>query len=293
MNESPFPFRSAHPHSPNNDLIREHCLWLAGGMAPRSIQSAYELLGRVDTDLHKGLAEALPQELAAWLAGIHRHPHAPPWSRSTRATYRAHIIRFYQWACDPDDPVLDYDPSARLLRPKVSAGVPDPASDAQVQACITTLNQPWQLHTVLAAYAGLRPCEIAALRREDVTETHIRIRDGKGGKVATLPVEPPVWRAVRDLPRGAVTRKVNGQPATYSWVSMSTAAAMRRAGINTTLRHLRHWHATHLRQHHDVFVVQQRMRHSNVRTTQGYAAVLPGELAASVGTLPDFTDGGQ
>lgn len=279
-----FPFHTLHTNAPNLDLIREHCTWLiAGGYAKTSIQGAYELLTRVDTDLPHGLAGALPQELAGWIG------QNLAWSQQTKATYRSHIVRFYAWAADPDDPVLTFNPAVRLRRPRVNPGVPNPASDDEVHAAVTRTAQPYQRHCVLAAYAGLRPIEIAALRREDITETQLRIRSGKGAKPAVVPTEPAVWRAVRHLPAGPVTRRLDGRPADAHWVSIKTARHLRKHGIDITLRRLRHWHATNLRRHHDLFIVQQRMRHANIRTTQGYAQVTADELARSVGQLPDFT----
>lgn len=272
--------------SPSADLISEHLTWLrAGGLSNRTIGDAGKLLHRVDATLPKGLAGALSAELAGWLAG----PDNRQWSTQTRATYRGHIVRFYTWACDPDDPVLDYNPAARLRRPRVRPHIPDPASDDQVRRCLTTTLQPWRLHCLLAAYAGLRPMEIADLHRADIDEHHIRVRDGKGHKPARIPTEPIVWRAVMDLPDGPITRKSPHAPATARWVSGATRAHLYRRGIRTSLRRLRAWHATHLRRHVDPFVVQQRMRHESVATTQRYVGISAAELAASVGLLPDYT----
>lgn len=271
--------------TPTADLIEEHRAWLqAGGFSRRTAHEACKLLARVDAETPHGLAHALPHELVRWLA----QGDGRDWAPSTTAAYRQHLRRFYVWACDPDDQVLDYDPSITLRKPKIHRPVPDPATDEQVRLCVTATVLPWRLHCILAAYAGLRPVEIAALQREDVTEELVRINRGKGWKPAVVPCEPAVWRAVRDLPPGPVTRKRSG-PATAAWVSIHTAGYLRnRAHIQTNLRRLRHWHCTWLQRHHPIRVVQERMRHASIQTTQGYAAVTSAELAASRGTLPDF-----
>lgn len=270
--------------TPSADMIMAYRIHLvAAHRSPQTVKSAIDLLFRLDRELPCGLAEAYAQELKTWLAREH-------WSASAKATYRAHIVGFFEWACDEDDPWLTYNPARRLPRPRVNLGVADPVPDDELRLCVgESAEQPWRLICILAAYAGLRPCEIAAACREDVTERWIKTV-GKGSKPAVVPTEPPVWRAVRDLPPGVLIRRPRGQAAYAKWISEKTAKYLREiVGVDTTLRHLRHWHGTWLRRHYDLRTVQERMRHANLRTTQVYTAVTQAELLSSVGALPDFT----
>jgi integrase len=270
------------------DMIAAHLAYLAVDYSPRTARDAAEVLTRLDRQLPYGLDRACHQELIDWLTQTRwSHPH-PPWSRSTRATYRKHIVRFYRWAVRDDDRWLDTDPSAGLPAVRVPHGVPSPASDRQVAAALA-LSAPWGLHCLLAAYAGMRPCEIAQLDRDDVGADNIAVV-GKGDKPALIPTHPLVWETVRLLPAGPVTRRPDGRPATAYWVTQSTSRALRRAGIGITLRWLRHWYGTSLLAAcHDLRVVQECMRHASVATTQVYTQVVDGQRRAAVGMLPDLT----
>lgn len=281
--------------TPSADMIAAYQISLeAARRSQRTIETKIWLLHRLDMDLllgqlaegsePSGLAGALPHELTAWLAKNGD-------TASAKAAYRAHIVMFYRWATDDADQWLSYDPSLRLPRPRVRKGVANPAPDDVVRRCVSEAAQPWRLHCILAAYAGLRPMEIAQLHREQVTEKWLTVVAGKGAKHAILPTEPPVWRAIRDLPKGPITRQPNGLPATYKWVSAATAQYLRgELDVDVTLRRMRHWHGTWLRRNFDLRVVQERMRHESLATTQIYTAVTDAELAGSVGQLPDFTE---
>lgn len=270
--------------TPAADMIEAHRTHLvAAGRAKQTIDLTMCVLYRLDRELPQGLAEAYPQELKTWLA----HEE---WSASAKATYRAVIVGFYEWATAEDDPWLTYNPAAKLPRPRVRPGVPDPTPDDELRRCVTEAKEPFRLICILAAYAGLRPVEIAAIHREHVTEKLIRTT-GKGNKPAVIPTEPAVWQAVKDLPPGVLVRQPKGgNAATAKWVSAATAEYLRKTmGVDTTLRHMRHWHGTWLRRHHDLRVVQERMRHSHLNTTERYTQVTRAELLASAGALPDFT----
>jgi site-specific recombinase XerD len=266
------------------DLIDAHLTYLrAGAYSPRTVTAAAKVLRRVDAALPYGLDNAATAELVDWLA-------RPGWSTQTRATYRGAIVRFYRWATRDDDRWLDFDPSTGLRRPRVNRGVPRPATDDHVHACLTRAGQPFRLHCVLAAYAGLRPIEIADLDRGDVTEHNIAVRHGKGDKPAVIPTHPVVWAALRHLPAGPVTRRRRGRPADARWVCAATADHLHRLGLPVTLRNLRHWYATTLLERcHDLRVVQELMRHASVATTQVYTQVVDERRRAAVATLPVLT----
>lgn len=267
------------------EMIDAHLTYLrAQGYSPNTIRDARRCLTRLDRDLPYGLPVALPEELAEWLARDN-------WSRQTRKTYRDHIARFFAWATDPADPWVDRNPAIGLRAPRVPTGLPRPAADHDVQLCVTTAAQPWRMHCILAAYAGLRPCEIAQLRREDVDEQWLHVHRGKGGRDRRIPTHPAVWAAVRDLPPGPVTRQVNGRPATAQWVSQMTARYMHRTlRLDITLYNLRHWYGTVTQAvQGDARVTQELMGHASLTTTARYTAVSDLRLRAAIAALPDLT----
>lgn len=262
-------------------MIDAHLTYLrASGYSRTTISDAGKLLHRLDAELPQGLPVALPEELAAWLA------HDPDWSRQTLATYRLHIVRFYRWATDDSDRWLDYDPSEGLRSIRVPRRLPRPALDEHVRQALQ-LPAPWGLHCKLAAYAGLRPCEIAIQRREDISADLVVVTHGKGDKSRVVPTDPIVWDAVRRMPPGLVTWRRDGRPVTAEWVSKRTAERLRRRGLPISLYWLRHWFGTNVQAGQgDVRVTQELMGHASPNTTMGYTQVTSRRMRDAVATLP-------
>lgn len=268
--------------SATTHMIAQHLAWmLAGGFATNTIHTVGRVLRRADRKLPYGLPVATGDELATLLA-------RDDWSVQTRASYRQHLRRFYDWAVE--DGWIDFDPSTRLRRPTVPPGVPRPATNGQVAAALG-LASPWRMHAVLAAYGGLRCCEIAVIERRDITEDGMRVR-GKGGRVRVVPTDAYVWRSVRDLPPGPVTRRPDGRSATAAWVSVRTAEYLRRHGLLVTLHMFRHWYATQaLEACGNLRVVQELLGHSSPGTTAVYTKVSARQKAEAVAGLPRLAAG--
>ncbi|MEV7264727.1 site-specific integrase [Micromonospora aurantiaca] len=266
-------------------MIDAHCTYLRGrGRADNTIRDAAKLLRRLDRELPAGLPNALLPELEAWLA-------RPGWSEQTRETYRLHMVRFYRWACRPVDPWLDDDQCTKLERVEVPEGIPRPAEDDQVRAACTELDTPWRYHCILAAYAGLRPCQIAPLRREDITEQNIYvIRGGKKGKKIVLPTDPIIWQAIAPLRPGPISyrsERWRDTPVTAQWVSQRTAAQLHKHGLPITLYNLRHWFLTRVQEGQgDLRVTQELAGHTSPTTTMRYTLVANSRARAAVATLP-------
>nr|MDT0658012.1 tyrosine-type recombinase/integrase [Micromonospora sp. DSM 115978] len=262
------------------DMIRSHLTWMAAGpYADTTRDDARKILARLHRDLPAGIHQALPEELADWLA-------RPGWSAQTRATYHKHIVRFYRWAASGRDPWLSYDPSAELGRPVALPGLPRPAPDHLVDVALFRLPHPWTLVARLTALAGLRPCEVAALVRADVTERCITIR-GKGGKTRSVPTHPLIWQLIEPMPDGPIVTRADGQPAYPLYVTRWGAHHLRAAGCDITLYRLRHWFGTELQsRHRDLRVTQELMGHASPVTTMGYTQVTDDRKRQAVSTLP-------
>lgn len=138
------------------DLIAAHERHIrAGGYAPATTVAARVRLLRVlDRQLPMGLEQSTTEELADFLA----NEAFAPW---TRYCYYGHIRMFFSWATAGPDPLLDYDPTAGLIRPRQPHGIPRPATDDQVQHALAAAIDPWLLYIRLAAYAGMRAGEVA------------------------------------------------------------------------------------------------------------------------------------
>lgn len=264
------------------DLFTAHQRYCrAAGLSANTISDRLKLLGRVDADLPLGLEQATVEELAEWLA-------CDRWDVQTRATYYGHLAGFFRWACDPRNPVLDYDPTVSLSRPHVPRRAPRPVTDEELRFVLTEARRFWRIAAVLAAYAGLRCFEIAKIRREDITEDTLTIA-GKGGKDAVLPTHPEIWNAVRNLPGDRLTLTFWDRKVDAGHISRRFGEHMRythkRPGI--TLHRLRHWYGTNLLNHGaDLRTVQELMRHSSPATTAIYTQITDRQRQIAIAALP-------
>jgi integrase/recombinase XerD len=263
-----------------SDLIDAHLRYCeAAGYSDRTVTDRGKVLRRMHDELPWGLDEATVEELADWLA-------EPSWKSWTRYTYYTHVTGFYRWASRLGH--LDYDPATALARPRKPRCVPHPVTETQLDDILTAAAEPFQTWARLAAYAGLRCCEISALDREDITENDIRVV-GKGGKERVIPLEAGsgIWRSVRDLPCGPIARLRNGQRASAKNISSAALTYFATLGVRTSLHPLRHRFGTvAYRRSRNLRAVQELMGHESIMTTAGYTLVTDEERRAVIQALP-------
>lgn len=267
----------------DSDLIEKHLKELdTSGFSGRTIYDRRRLLVRVTEALPWGIGEASSDELADWFAGRQ-------WSRSTRSTYWMHLTSFYDWAVANDE--LSLNPLARLKRPKTPRHVPDPVTDLELQQAVErSPEQPWRMATMLAAYAGLRCCELAVIERADISEDTVHIRRGKGEKPRMVDTSPILWEYVRDRPPGPLVRGVRGRPILGRTITQEQHEHWSAIGMASVhLHRFRHWFATSLlRLGVDIRTVQELMGHASLATTQAYTLVVSATRRAAVRLLPSL-----
>ncbi|GAA4681445.1 tyrosine-type recombinase/integrase [Phytohabitans rumicis] len=252
---------------------------------PRTIEGRRAVLTRMDSELPYGLPLATTDELKAWI-------YRDEFCRNTLATYYGAARAFFVWATNPADPHLDFDPSALLPQVTHARGLPRPVTDDQLTHVLTHAAEPYRTWSLLAAYGGLRCCEIADLHREHVTAEELTIVDGKGGKPGVVPTHELVWQAVADLPPGPIAWTDKGTPASATYVSLTYALYLRRQlhmpGVG--LHRLRHWYGTTVyQQTRDIRRTQELLRHSSLTSTQVYTLVTDEERQAAIQALPNLT----
>lgn len=255
------------------DLIERHCARLRQrGLSDNTINKRRELLARVDRDLPMGLECATVEELSNWLA-------RPGWSRETRANYYGHVAGFFAWATDDNDPHLDWNPALSLTRPRVPKGVPKPVTDDELVEALRT-GGDWTVAILLAAYAGLRCCELASLARRDVNAATITVT-GKGDKTRVIPTAAIVWDAVSGMTGKLI-------PGTAAQVSVRARDHFDRVGLpDLTLHRFRHWFATTMLQAGaDLKTVSELLGHASPATTARYCQISDRQRATAVATLP-------
>lgn len=243
--------------------------------------SRINLLLRVARDVGD-LHTATVDQLSSWLA---THGKAP----ATTALYHCHLTAYYDWCVLTDR--LVFNPMRKIKKPRVPKGRARPTPRLLLVRICAEADERWRRAAVLAAFQGLRACEIAQLRRDDVTEDELLIREGKGGKSHIMPTHASVWAEVKALPAGVpVVANPYRDGAAYNAKGISAGFArhaLARLGAHMTMHQLRHWYGSELRRRgHDLRVVQQAMRHTNLNTTEIYTEVVGEELRVAIQSLP-------
>jgi integrase len=263
------------------DLIDRHlAASRAGGLAATTIDARDELLRRLNRELPYGIEEATTEELQEWLGRA-------GWATKTRETYWCHIVAFFRWATAGHHPVLDYDPSADMRRPRVGRHLPRVANDDQLALALRSLAQPERLAVVLAGGLGMRAGEVAAAERDSITEG-MAIIHGKGDKTRAVPVPPDVWEVVSPYPTGLLLTDQHGHRVTSAWVTRHVSRALTTIGEpRLSLHWFRGAYATRLRRAGvDISAIARLMGHESVATTQRYIEIVDADLAAAVARMP-------
>ena len=197
------------------------------------------------------------------------------WSAETRKSARAAVASFYRWAADTGR--TGVNPAARLPVVRVPAGMPRPAPAAAVRDALASADPRGRLMVMLAAFAGLRCCEIARCHSDDVVAGRLRVV-GKGGRRRVVPLAPLL---LAELPTDA------------GWFFPSPAGGHLRADtVSRLLRELLAPYTAHTLRHrfasrayevtHDLRAVQELLGHSKPETTMRYTLVPDDALRAAV-----------
>jgi len=211
----------------------------------------------------------------------------------SQASELAHLGGFYRWAVlaghRVDDPML------RVPRPRLPRAMPNPISESDLALAISTARERIRPWFYLAAFAGLRACEIAPLRGEDLwwhaDPPLLVVRKGKGGDPGTVPIAPDLASALRGLPEhGWLFPREDGEAGHVPAHLVSHLANdhLHRLGIAHTLHKLRHRFGTQVYRasHGDLRQTQELMRHRSPVSTAIYTLVDQSEAAGIVAALP-------
>jgi site-specific recombinase XerD len=149
--------------------------------------------------------------------------------------------------------------------------------------------------------AGLRVCEIQDVRCSDCHvgygESHLWVRNGKGGKAAMVIVGKALKKHLRqylklkkvwgeDLSADAhLLVSERGNPFSRNGLQKKFKAVAKRAGLPSyfSIHCLRHTFGCEvLRQTRNLRLVQKQMRHSSITTTTVYADVCDDEIQGAM-----------
>lgn len=243
----------------------------AAGRASTTIRLRSQHLARLFSWLNCDPYAATADRLVDYMA-------AHTWAPETRKSIRASVRGFYMWAVEAGH--IDTDPSSRLPSVTVTTPIPHPTPDEVWSEAKCTADDRTLLMLNLAALAGLRRAEIAALHTDDLVAGNLRIV-GKGGKERRVPAHPILEDALRALPRGYVFPGNDNGHLSPDRVGRIMAAAL--PGDDWTAHSLRHRFATRAYAgQRDLLTVQQLLGHSSVATTQRYTQVPDDALRRAV-----------
>jgi site-specific recombinase XerD len=235
--------------------------WLANqtmrGYSNRTIERRRWSMGKLIEHLSGRLIDCTGPELEDWLATYT--------TTQTRYSLRADTHQFFIWAIRREhattDPTLYVDP------PRLRKRLPTPVPTEQIGQLLTASEGHERLMIMLAAYAGLRVSEIAALNGSDIADGCIRVRDGKGGKDRAVPVSPELDLAIAQPQSGPMFPQCGDGQA----VSARIRKNMRRLDIQHRPHDLRHSFGTELaRNGVPIQIIAQLMGHESLTTTKGY-----------------------
>lgn len=231
------------------------------------------------------LPEATTDDLMAFLGRLE--------NPASRLTERSNLAGFYRWLVVEGH--REDDPMIRVPKPRGRRWLPRPMPEDDLMRALRLAPdriRPW---LYLAAFAGLRACEVAPLRGEHVwwhaDPPLIVIERGKGGEPSTVPIAPILATELRRLPgRGVLFPRHDGQPGPVPAHLVSHLANdyLHSLGIWHTFHSLRHRYGTkvlrasggNLRQ------TQELMRHRSIASTVIYTEIDQSEGAAIVAALP-------
>jgi len=187
---------------------------------------------------------------------------------------------------------------AAIRTPKVDRNLPRPLSAASAVAVTDTElragenRKPWILARDAAVLsllygAGLRISEALGLQRRDAPVNGIDsiTVTGKGGKMRSVPVIPPIQRAVEDYlhlcpyavpPEGPLFVGARGGPLSPRIIQLAVEELRGALGLpaSATPHALRHSFATHLlARGGDLRGIQELLGHASLSTTQLYTKV--------------------
>jgi integrase/recombinase XerD len=186
--------------------------------------------------------------------------------------------------------ILDDDPAAHLITPKLASRLPTVLAQSQVEALLKAPStwDPPDLRAIalmeLLYATGARANEVVTLKREDVNLDLRYVRAfGKGGKERIIPLGEPAAEAVRAWLDSRDDDRTHLFPGRGDAAHMSRTTLWRiiqkcaaTAGIKGRIypHVLRHSFATHmLNGGADIRYVQEMLGHASIATTQIYTHV--------------------
>lgn len=249
---------------------------LAEGTIDKRLRLARDWLGAIDEPW-----SAAAFHVERWIDGHERWRDA-----STRYTAVSHLHAFYVWAIRSG--YTEIDPTLTVERPRLRARLPRPIHPTDLAVALALAEPAMLVALLLAATSGLRCCEIARLRWEDVFDARARVL-GKGSKHRIVPLHAMTLEALEALERADDGFVLSGWQSGVAYhpgmnTSRHMSAYLRGLAIAATPHQLRHYAGTAALKASggDLRKVQALLGHASPATTAIYTALDVDDLASMV-----------
>lgn len=274
-----------------NDPIAAHLDWLRLlGRAENTITIRRRHLTRLAAGLPVPILEASEADLLNWRKSLQV-------SSAAVGNYVCQVRQFYAWAIRQGYRPAGTNPCAELPVPRPPRRLPRPIIESDLYAILAAAPARIRLWLVLAAWCGLRACEIASLRCENIRleGDPVLIVASDATKGRTERVIPLCEFAVAEIraaglpARGWAFTRQDGHPGrnTAHRVTCLANEFMHELGYDWTLHKLRARFATQAyRSRRNLRAVQELLGHSRPDTTARYVAVAATEGRSAVARLP-------
>lgn len=200
---------------------------------------------------------------------------------STTRDLISNVRSFYRWAGRED--LCESDPTGLVDTPRVSKRLPRPAHGDDIAYALAIAPPRVAAMVALMAGCGLRCCEVAGLRWDDVdlaAGTARVVGKGDRERVVWLSDSVRARLAALDGTSGPVFLNLYGRPASRSVISQTVNQLFIDAGLTARAHRLRHWHATAaLAQSGNLAAVRDALGHATAATTEIYARLVPGVVS--------------
>ncbi|WP_235852814.1 tyrosine-type recombinase/integrase [Mycobacterium interjectum] len=240
------------------------------GYRDATVKLRSEQLSLIARGLGGAPEQATAEQLMGWLG-------TRTWSPATRKTHREAALGFFRWAAKTGRVPRDF--TADLPPVRLPKAQPRPAPDAVWNAALAAAEPRVGVMLRLAAEAGLRRGEVAAVHSRDLIDGPSLIVHGKGGKARIVPLSAELAAAIRAAGGWVFPSRKGDGHLTAREVGHLVAGVLPSGWSMHTLRH--RFATRAYRGSRNLRAVQQLLGHESVLTTERYTAVDDSEIRAA------------
>ncbi|MST49507.1 tyrosine-type recombinase/integrase [Mobiluncus holmesii] len=210
------------------------------------------------------------ERLEAWLA---EHD----WKPETRRSAQGVASQFFKYM--EDEGFIKSSPARALTPVIVPDGIPHPASESQVAIALREGDSRTRLMVRLAAFCGLRACEICKVRGDDWNGEVLKVI-GKGGRERIIPVQDgALIQAFHACPSFLFPGRIEGH-LSPAYTAKLLGKVLPDGVTGHALRH--RFGTVAYRATHDLLSVGAVMGHVKTDTTKRYIKLDLDPLVAAV-----------